>query len=332
MGVIVTPEANDYLLEVVPPYLKTLAEKKSEGSAYKFSAAAVIQTPAGIWVASGVNLNLGYENICAERAVIAQAAKWGSAIPLLFVYGAGDMCGNCRQGWLEHSPWNAVAYSFDAITGKYKKGRLPKILPMPFLSKGRRKKHEQHNGNPQLLLNRRGARKAIKDLLASSTQLPYGLSVDILAQQAECAGKIGEPTVMTGLVYANRRYATGPRLEFGGGIITSSTMTALAEGVTVQGFQPIREIHLWGATAAFDQDPQIRKEALDLYQLIPRYYQRLTPLQSLKEAVKETADIPVFVYDRQGKLLFEGPLIDVGPMTDPFHELRQQKLDLIIQR
>jgi hypothetical protein len=89
---------------------------------------------------------------------------------------------------------------------------------------------------------------------------------------------------------------------------------------------------LWGATAAFDQDPQIRKEALDLYQLIPRYYQRLTPLQSLKEAVKETADIPVFVYDRQGKLLFEGPLIDVGSMTDPFHELRQQKLDLIIQR
>jgi hypothetical protein len=242
------------------------------------------------------------------------------------------MCGNCRQGGVEHSLKDAVVYYFDTTTGKYKKGYLAEMLPTPFWSRSRRKKHEQHNGNRELLLNSPRAQKTLKKFLASSAQLPSEFSVDILAQQAECAGKIGEPTVMTGLVYANRRYATGPRLEFGGGIITSSTMTALAEGVTVQGFQPIREIHLWGATAAFDQDPQIRKEALDLYQLIPRYYQRLTPLQSLKEAVKETADIPVFVYDRQGKLLFEGPLIDVGSMTDPFHELRQQKLDLIIQR
>jgi cytidine deaminase len=315
MGVTVTPEAHDYLLEVVPPHLKTLAEKKSGGISYKFSALCFYQTYDGrIWVASGVNLNLGYENSCAEKTMIGPVAKQRGAIGMLFLYGAGDMCGNCRQGVVENSPQGTVVYYFDTTTDEYKKGYSAEKLPTPFLSRSRIQKHEQHNGTCELLLDSPLASEVLKEFLDSSAKLPSECSLDILAQQAQLAGKIGKPAIMTRLVYANRLCATGACLEFGGHNLTSSTMAALAEGVTVQGLQPVSEIDLWGATGDFAQDWAMQEQVVHAYRLLHAYHhQGTTQLQSKAE----TADIPVSVYNRQGERLFTVPLIKIWSMVDP---------------
>jgi hypothetical protein len=92
-------------------------------------------------------------------------------------------------------------------------------------------------------------------------------------------------------------------------------MTAQMEGVTVHGAkEPIREIHLWGAAGAFDQDWAMQEQAVHAYRLMHAYHhQRPTQLQSKAE----TAKIPVSVYTRQGERLFTVPLIKIWSMVDP---------------